>query len=129
MANYGLKPAAAIEKGRALVRVTSGGEQKCQHGADPLVATSEAFVGFSTKKFTDATTDVKMDIASPGELVLAESGAAIAVSDHEFMYDASGRIVPNDNRATKVTVALNVFGHTASGAGELIEVLVTSGLQ
>ena len=129
MADFGLKVAAAVRKGRALKRVTSGGEEKCQEGADPTVATGEKFIGFSTKAFTDATTNVKMDIAGPGDIVLAETGAAIVVGNHYLMYDAQGRVIVSDNRATKLTVALNIFGETAAGAGEYIRVLVTSGLQ
>lgn len=128
MPSAGLKPAAAISRGRALQRVTSGGEEKVQHMTDDSVAGGEIFVGVAIDAITDATTDVNVDIAVPGEIAIVETGAAITVAHQWLTTDGSGRFVTNPDRAANMTLAFNEYGETASGAGEYIRVRLANGL-
>lgn len=121
---FGLKPSAALSKGRVLKRVTSGGEEKCALAADGTRAGGELILGFSLDTITDAGTDVAVDI-QPRGWVLAEAGAQITVAHHYLTFDAVGRVVGGATPDTDIIVAHNLKGQTASAAGEFIEVFAT----
>lgn len=122
---FGLKPSAAISKGRVLQRTSSGGEEKVSHATDKTRAGGELLVGFALDTVTDAGTDVAVDIAPPGSWVLAETGAAITRAHHYLTIDAVGRVVSGPTLGTDIVVAHNLKGQTASASGEFIEVFVT----
>ena len=121
---FGLKPSAALSKGRILKRVTSGGEEKCALATDKTRAGGELILGVSMDTITDAGTDVAVDIIPPGEWALVETGAAITVAHHYLTFDATGRTISGPTIATDIVTALNLKGQTASGSGEFIEVFL-----
>jgi hypothetical protein len=122
-ATFGLPPSATLSKGRVLQRTTVSNVERCLQATNRLRAGAEKVVGVSMNTVLNASTEVSVDIATPGQWAMVELGGTVTALHHYLTFDAVGRTIGGATVDADIIHAANFKGQ-AGTVGEFIEVFL-----